>query len=472
MRGGRALLSLVVTSAAHPLASPDDSRRVSTVLGLLFGLSASGSASAAIVLSDVAAEFDVSVGQAAWVISLYALLLAVTTAVHGRISDLVGVRTPLLVGVAMMAGGAVAAALAPTYPLLLLARLLQGAGAAAVPVLGVAALSARYDGAIRDLALGRLAGWSAVVASLGPLMGGAVEAAFGWRAVLALPALGLLVLPLLWHALGATGSGADLDVPGAVLVGLTAAGLVLLVQSPSTGVVVALVGAVLLVLGAPVTARRVRRRPEGFLPLVVVSDPAVVRSATAAAAVPAAWFGLLIAVPAVLVADGWEPWQVGMLLVPSALVALVVPRVTGPLLSRIGPSRSLAISAGSASFALALAAVGVGASQVAVIAVAVVVVTFAFLLGQPALSAAVGQAVPAEVRGVALGVATLVFLTGGSVGSAVVGGLGDVVGMGTALVVLAVLPLLALLVLAPLLRRPVATPAPTSDEDPAPTPAD
>jgi MFS family permease len=451
-------LHTVVTSAAHPLASPDDSRRVSTVLGLLFGLSASGSASAAIVLSDVAAEFDVSVGQAAWVISLYALLLAVTTAVHGRISDLVGVRTPLLIGVAMMAGGAVAAALAPTYPLLLLARLLQGAGAAAVPVLGVAALSARYDGAVRDLALGRLAGWSAVVASLGPLMGGAIEAAFGWRAVLALPALGLLVLPLLWHALGATGSGADLDVPGAVLVGLTAAGLVLLVQSPSTGVVVALVGAVLLVLGAPVTARRVRRRPEGFLPLVVVSDPAVVRSATAAAAVPAAWFGLLIAVPAVLVADGWEPWQVGMLLVPSALVALVVPRVTGPLLSRIGPSRSLAISAGSASFALAVSAIGVGTSQVVVIAAAVVVVTFAFLLGQPALSAAVGQAVPAEVRGVALGVATLVFLTGGSVGSAVVGGLGDTVGMGTALVVLAALPLLALLVLAPLLRRPVPDP--------------
>ncbi len=453
MPAGRRALSSVVTS--------DDSRRVSTVLGLLFGLAAMGSASAAIVLSDVAAEFDVSVGQAAWVISLYALLLAVTTAVHGRLSDLVGVRTPLLVGVGLMAGGAVAAAFAPTYPMLLLARLLQGAGAAAVPVLGVAALSARYDGAVRDLALGRLAGWSAVVACLGPLVGGLTEHLLGWRAVLALPALGLLVLPLLWHALGSTGSGAELDIPGALLVGLTAAGLVLLVQSPSTGVVVALVGAVLLVLGAPVTARRVRRRPDGFLPLVVVSDPAVVRSAVAAAAVPAAWFGLLIAVPAVLVADGWEPWQVGTLLVPSALVAMVVPRLTGPMLSRIGPSRSLAVSASSASVALLVAAFGVGLDHVTVIAVAVVLVTFAFLLGQPALSAAVGQAVPAEVRGVALGVATLVFLTGGSVGSAVVGGVGDTVGMGVALLVLAALPLLGLLALRPLLRRdpaPVTVP--------------
>jgi hypothetical protein len=254
-------------------------------------------------------------------------------------------------------------------------------------------------------------------------------------------------------------------VPGAVLVGLTAAGLVLLVQSPSTGGVVALVGAVLLVLGAPVTARRVRRRPDGFLPLVVVSDPAVVRSAVAAAAVPAAWFGLLIAVPAVLVADGWEPWQVGALLIPSAVVAAVVPRVTGPLLSRIGPSRSLAVSATSASAALLVTALGValrpGALGVAVIAASVLLVTFAFLLGQPALSAAVGQAVPADVRGVALGVATLVFLTGGSVGSAVVGGIGDVIDMGVALLVLAVLPLLGLLTLRPLLRRdpaPVTVP--------------
>lgn len=436
-----------------PQATRDDSRRVSTVLGLLFGLAAMGSASAAIVLSDVAAAYDVTVGQAAWVITLYALMLAVTTAVHGRISDLVGVRGPLLVGVGMMAGGAVAAALAPSYPLLLLARLVQGAGAAAVPTLGVAALSARYDGAVRDLALGRLAGASAVIACLGPLVGGLAEHALGWRAVLALPALGLLMVPPLWKVLGTEGSGADLDVPGAVLVALTAAGLVLLVQSPSTGLLVAGIGAVLLVLGAPATVRRVRRRPDGFLPLAVVTEPAVVRSAAAAAAVPAAWFGLLIAVPAVLTADGWEPWQVGLLLVPSAVVALVVPRITGPMLSRIGPSPSLAVSAVTASVALLVAALGVAFDAVPVIAVAVVLVTFAFLLGQPALSAAVGQAVPVSVRGVALGVATLVFLTGGSIGSAVVGGVGDTLGMGYGLLVLAVLPLVGLVVLLPLLRR-------------------
>jgi hypothetical protein len=87
--------------------------------------------------------------------------------------------------------------------------------------------------------------------------------------------------------------------------------------------------------------------------------------------------------------------------------------------------------------------------------VAVVAVTLAFGLGQPALMAAVGDAVDEDVRGVALGVATLFFLVGGGVGSAVVGGLSDVLTLSGALLLLAVFPLLGLATLAPQLRRAV-----------------
>ena len=76
-----------------------------------------------------------------------------------------------------------------------------------------------------------------------------------------------------------------------------------------------------------------------------------------------------------------------------------------------------------------------------------------FGLGQPALIALVGDAVHADVRGVALGIATLLFLVGGSVGSAVVAGLGEVIGIPGSLAVLAVLPAVGLLVLVPDLRR-------------------
>lgn len=431
----------------------DDSRRVSMLIGVLFGLAGMGSAAAAVALPALGQDFGIGVGSTAWTISLYALMFAVTTALYGRFSDLVGIRTPLLVGIGLMTGGALLAALAPTYGVLLFARLVQGAGAAAVPTLGVAILSGRYDGAVRGLALGRLAGTAAAVTSLGPLLGGLTEAAFGWRAVMAIPMLGALVIPFVWRALTTEGSGARLDVLGAILVALTAAGLVLLIQSPSTGLVIALVGLLLLGLGTPLVALQVRRRPDGFLPRDVIRNPVVVRSALAAAAVPAAWFGLLIAVPAVLVGEaGWEPWQVGVLLLPSSVVAVLMPRFTGPLLTRIGAVRTLAIGAVASSAALFLAAWGSAVLSPVLLALVLILVTFAFGAGQPALSASVGEAVQVHVRGVALGIATLVFMTGGSVGSAMVGGLGGVTGLPWALAILGVLPLVGMTALIPILR--------------------
>ena len=272
------------------------------LVGLLFGLTGLGSSSAAIALPVIGSDLGVSIGVGAWAISLYALMLAVATAVYGRISDLVGQRLPLLVGVSLMAVGALAGALAPNFGVLLGARIVQGAGAAAVPTLGVAIVTARFSGAARGVALGQVAGIAAAVSCLGPLAGGTIEGLLGWRAVIALPMLGALIFPLLWRWIPTNGSGARLDLFGAVLVAATAAGVVLLVQSPSTG---------------SCRGRRRRRAracsasprwPPGYAAArtascrsEVIRNPVVVRSALAAGAVPAAWFALLIAVPAVLV---------------------------------------------------------------------------------------------------------------------------------------------------------------------------
>jgi MFS family permease len=428
-----------------------DHRRVAVLTGVLFGLTGLGSSSAAIALPVMAESLGVTTGVSAWAISLYALMLAVATAVYGRVSDLVGIRGPLLFGVGLMCLGALLGAFAPNFTVLLVGRLLQGAGAAAVPTLGVAILSRRYSGPARTAALGTLAGIAATVSCLGPLAGGTVEHLLGWRAVIALPVLSALLIPPLWHALPTGGSGARLDLLGAVLVAGTAAGVVMLVQSPSTGPTVALVGAVLVVLGAPATAWWVRRRPYGFLPVAVLRNPVVVRSSVAAAAIPGSWFALLIAVPAVLVADGWEPWQVGVALLPSAATGLLAPRVAAPLLDRIGGRPSLIVAGSVAALSLMVSAGGAATGSATLLVAAVVTVTFAFGLGQPALMAVVGDAVPDDVRGVAFGLATLMFLVGGGVGSAVVGGLAEPLGMTGALLLLAALALVSLL---PVARQP------------------
>ncbi|NYG59838.1 MFS family permease [Nocardioides daedukensis] len=429
-----------------------DSRRISILLGVLFGLTGMGSASAAIAVPLLAEDLETTVGLGTWTITLYALMLAVATPIYGRVADLVGVRLPLMVGVGLMTAGAVLSAAAPSFEALLVARVIQGAGAAAIPTLGVTVLSARYDGPVRGLALGRLAGVAAALSCLGPLLGGLVEAQLGWRAVMALPIFGLLILPFVWRALHGGGTRAKLDIVGAVLVAGTSAGLVLLIQSPSTGWIVALAGVLLLVLGVPAVTMQVRRRPQGFLPHEVITNSVVIRSAIAAAAVPAAWFGILIAVPAVMIGHGWEAWEVGLLLAPSAVVGLVVPRIAGPFLNKYGAARALAFAGVNAAVSMLVASIGAENESAWALAVAVLFTTISFGVGQPALMASVGDAVHVDVRGVALGVATLLFLVGGSVGSAVVGGLGDVYGMPRSLLVLAVLPVLGIVALVPMLR--------------------
>lgn len=441
-----------MTSAPSRAEHADDVRRVSTLLGLLFGLAGMGSAAVSLALAPMAEAYDVGMGAAAWSISLYALMLGVGTAVYGRVADLQGARFPMVVGLSLMTFGALIAAFAPTFEVHLAGRLFQGAGAAAVPTLGAAVVTARYAEEVKASALLRLAGVAAAVSALGPLAGGLLVDHLDWRFAIALPLLGLLVVPGLWSALHVGGTGARLDLLGAALTALAAAGLVLLLQSPSTGHAVALVGALLVVLGAPAVAVWVRHRPHGFLPLSVVRNPIVVRSALASASIPASWFALLIGIPAVLLDLGWGPTQVGLVLVPSGVVGLLMPRLVGPLMSRISAASALMLASGIAATGLTLSALGAWLEQPVVLGISVLGAAISFGIGQPALAYAVGEAVEPGVRGVALGVATLVFMVGGSIGSAVVGGLGETLGVGASIALLTVLPLVGMVLLVPNLR--------------------
>ena len=429
--------------------------RLAVLLGLLFGLAGTSTSAVTVALPQLAADLHVSESTATWMVSAYVVALAVATPTHGRLADMLGIRRPLCAGVAAMALGAVGAALAPTFAVLLVARVAQGVGAATVPVLAVALVTARLaEPAARAAALGRIAGVAATLSATGPLLGGAL-ATLGWRWAVALPAVGALALPLLWRAAPTGGTGERVDLPGAVLVAAAATGLVLLLQSPATGAAVAAVGAGLLAVGVPAVVAWVRARPAGFLPRAVITNAVVLRSAFAAAAVPASWFALLLGVPLAASAWGWSPLATGTLLLPAALSGFVSPWVARTVLGRLGAHRSMLVACPTAVGALLVAALGTAMAAPVLLALAVVGVTVAFGIGQPAMVALVSAAVPTAQRGVALGVATLVFLVGASIGAAVVGGLAGPIGVPLAFCVLTALPLAGVA----LLLGPAARPA-------------
>ena len=105
---------------------------LATALAVLFGVTGLGSAAVAVVLPVLAADLDLTPGRATLVVSCYSLALAVGSAVYGRLGDILGIRGPLVVGIAIMVTAACAGALTDSLPALVAARALQGLGAAAV----------------------------------------------------------------------------------------------------------------------------------------------------------------------------------------------------------------------------------------------------------------------------------------------------------------------------------------------------
>ncbi len=441
-------------------------------------MTALGSTGVSLVLPLIADEFDVGLGVAAWLITSYALAFAMGAAVYGRLVDVVGIRIPFAIAMGLYAIGALISVSAPDFAVLLGGRIVHSIGAACLPVLAPALLSGLFDHDERSLALGRFHGFATVLGALGPVLGGVIGDLLGWRAVMALPLLGLPAFAMLWRSLDVPGTGARLDVLGAVVVSTAAAGAVLLLQSPSTGWLAALIGVLMLCLGLPLAARHVRAHPGGFLPEQVLGNRRIVRSALGVAPVLAAWFALLITVPAVLAGHGWSPLQVGLALLPGVGVSLLMPGLAGRLLVRLGHHRSLVVAVAVGTGALVCGVLGdlagLPSGLVGVLLVAAFcLVIFSMSLGQPALGATVAGAVDPGVRGVALGTSNLLFALGGSLGAATVGGLVEPLGTASAVGIVALASaagLLSLLLLGRGTPRPDHPPSTAVVDGPPLTP--
>ncbi len=153
-------------------------------------------------LPDVARDLDTSEAGAALTLTAYFVVFGIAQMIYGPMSDAVGRKRPLVIGVVIFLAATVAASLAPTIGWLIAARALQGLGAATLMVVPRAV--------IRDMASGpdaaRMMAAIMIVISvspmLAPLTGSIVMAWGGWReifavlGVAALVSLGLIVFVL------------------------------------------------------------------------------------------------------------------------------------------------------------------------------------------------------------------------------------------------------------------------------------
>jgi len=126
-------------------------------------------------------ELGIDGTAAEWVNSIYALVFAALLVTLGRFGDVLGRRAMYLGGLVVFMAASLAAGLAPTGEILILARLFQGVGGAMILPSTQSILNANFRGRDRAVAFGIWGGVIGGVAAVGPLLGGWLTTYLSWR---------------------------------------------------------------------------------------------------------------------------------------------------------------------------------------------------------------------------------------------------------------------------------------------------
>jgi MFS family permease len=443
------------------LDTPSGQRLLVPTVFLTFAIAVANTTSGAIAQPEIADAFDAGAADVGAIVFGYSTTFAIMTAVYGSLARRFGLGRCLTVGVVLVSVGAAVAMLAVNLPMLVAARVLQGFGAGAIPTLTMALLSRRLSGPARARALGINVAAVGVGFAGGPLVGGLLLEAFGWRGAMA---LGLFVAPagLLFPRLAPEPGDpeAPLDLPGIALLAVGVGGVVLLINRlPLLGVapaMVATIAATALALGLLVVRSRGQRAPA--LPLAELADPVLRRAMLLGYVGQAAFFGILILAPIVAArVHGIGGFRLGLLLLPMAiLIAMVSPR-NGRVADRIGRRATTAISLTVIGLAATFLAWQGAGAPLTVLELGLLLAGLGFgLLGAPLVNE-VSRRFPDDRRSIALGIYNLAFFLGTASGGAIATGFVQarlelepfagraLPGASTGLIVLATLPLVGLL---------------------------
>jgi MFS family permease len=177
----------VPTGASHP--APDRQAHLSLLLAVVLltvfviPISVSGTA---IAIPSISRDLGTSPTGLQWVINGFNVSFAVFTLVWGVASDRIGYRATFVWGPAIILAASALSALAPSLLILDIARVLAGAGGAAVLAGAAALLSNAFEGASRGRAFALFGTTLGLSLALGPTIAGGIVSGVGWRGVFGL----------------------------------------------------------------------------------------------------------------------------------------------------------------------------------------------------------------------------------------------------------------------------------------------
>lgn len=173
-------------------------------------------------LPDIAQQYGLQPSHVNWINTSFMIAFAIGSAVYGKISDMYGVKKLLIIGLLIYSGGSLFGLLTQAYfPAVILARVIQGAGASAVPALIMVIVARFIKAENRGRAFGMVGSMVAMGEGIGPAIGGIISDHFHWSLLFVLPIVTLISIPFFLKVLPnePTRKG-KVDVLGALLLSI------------------------------------------------------------------------------------------------------------------------------------------------------------------------------------------------------------------------------------------------------------
>ncbi len=303
-----------------------------------------------VALPTIGRDLNASLAGLQWTVTGYTLSLAGLILLGGSLGDRAGRRRIFLIGVVWFALASALCGAAPDIAVLIAARVLQGIGGALLTPGSLAIIQASFAADQRPRAVGAWSGLGGVAAAIGPVVGGWLVQAGGWRWVflLNLPLAAAVVVVTLRHVPETSDPLARgrFDVAGAGLAALALAGITyaLIEATEPTGITGVIVAAVIGVIAAVtfgVVERRRTRAPDPtppMLPLDVFASRQFTVINVITFLVYGAFGGLLfLLVLQLQVVAGFSPVAAGSALLPVTFFMLLLSARSGALAQRLGP---------------------------------------------------------------------------------------------------------------------------------------
>ena len=379
----------------------------------------------AVVLPDISDDLSVDAGQLGWLMTGFMLVYGIAIPFYGRLADIYGARSLFLVGVTIFCVGSLLSAIAPNYSLLLGARIVQAAGGAAVPGLGMTLASRAYGPEARGIVLGVIAATIGVSGGIGPLLGGGLSQSLGWQSIFFVTVAAVITVPVGMKVLprDEDRTGEKLDMLGGAALALMVSGALLV---PSEGArsgwssPLVLTGGAAAVIGLFLLSARQLTARSPFIPKEFLRSSRYVALVGMSSTVMAAYIAPIIGLPVLLtVFHDLSALEVGLVMLPGAILTSLFGVLAGRLTDRKGAR--LPIWVGSPLMLLAVLGLSASAgSWVWVITTFTAVLGAGFGLMNTPLPAAISRIVRGPMLASALSVNSMLFFVGGGLGTAIV----------------------------------------------------